>query len=784
MTDLTPSPKLEYDRPAAEWTEALPIGNGRLGAMVFGGITRERLQLNEDTLWSGGPSDGNNPEALQALPRVRELVFEERYEEADALCQRMQGPFSQSYQPLGDLWLDSDWADTPTEYRRELDLDSAVATVSFRVGETHYTRQAFASFPAQVIAMRLAAHGPGRIALTARLDSPIEHRISEDGSGDLVMLGRCPSHVDPSYYPTPNPILYEEGKGMQFEARLRASVIDGALIIEEGQLRVAGAREVLLLFASRTTFMGYDRPPSERAELTPRVLADLGTAVSRSADQLLAEHQADHRHLFRRVTLDLGDTGTSHETTDQRIRDYVGNDPKLVALLFQYGRYLLIASSRPGTQPANLQGIWNHHVRPVWSSNWTLNINAEMNYWPAETCNLSELHEPLFDLVRELACKGEQTARINYGCRGWTAHHNTDIWRQSAPAGDFGHGNPQWAMWPMAGAWLCQHLWEHYAFTLDIGFLRTKAWPLMVGASRFIMDWLIEDGSGRLITAPSTSPENVFAIAPSAAKSAVSMATTMDMALIWDLLSNCLQAGSIVDAEPSLLSEMEEAQRHLLQPAVGRHGQLQEWYKDWDDPDDHHRHVSHLFGIHPGRQITHQGSPALMAAAERSLELRGDGGTGWSMGWKVNLWARLHDGDHALTVLSNMLNLVDDHDVGFRRGGVYANLFDAHPPFQIDGNLGVTAGIAEMLLQSHTGEIELLPALPSAWARGNVRGLCARGGFTVEIAWDEGRLVSATILSGHGSPCRIRYGERTASISTSPGQSYRLDSELAIRPLP
>jgi alpha-L-fucosidase 2 len=499
-------------------------------------------------------------------------------------------------------------------------------------------------------------------------------------------------------------------------------------------------------------------------------------------------HVDDHRRLFRRVRLDLGAGPAAAEPTDERIRRFAGReDPQLLALLFQYGRYLLIASSRPGTQPANLQGIWNDRVRPPWSSNYTLNINTEMNYWPAETTNLAECHRPLFDLIGGLSVTGAGTAATNYGCAGWAAHHNADIWRQSAPPGD-GEFRPVWSMWPMGGAWLCQHLWEHYAFGGDAAFLRDTAYPLMRGAALFCRDWLIEGADGRLVTAPSTSPENAFAT-PDGQTADASVATTMDMAIIWDLFTNCLAAAHDLDIEPEFAARVAAARTKLYPLKVGARGQLQEWFADFKEQEVHHRHVSHLFGVFPGRQIT-PATPEFFAAARRALEIRGDEGTGWSLGWKINFWARFRDGDHAYALVKYLLRPVGAKIDGTNYsggGGVYPNLFDAHPPFQIDGNFAFTAGVAEMLLQSHLQMdedgrtlVDLLPAVPQAWASGHVTGLRARGGVEVGITWQDGQLVSATIRSLTGQPVEVSCGGTRVALNLLAGDEVRLNSALNV----
>jgi len=748
---------LWYDKPASEWTEALPIGNGRLGAMIFGGPANELLQLNEDTLHAGSPYDPNNPAALQALPEARRLIFEGKYKEAHDLvgAKMMANPIKQMpYEPVGDLKLSFSNHDNVGNYRRQLDLDAAIVTTTYNAGVTTFTREILASPVDQVIVVNLSSNGVRQLTFSATLQTPQKATVSTEGTNTLVLRGV-------------NGDAFGIKGGLKFEARVVVLARGGETRAEKESIVIRGADSALLLIAAATSYCNYKDISADPHAI---VSAQLRDASAKSFATLRAAHVREHQRLFRRVKLDLGRTAAANLPTDQRPAQFLqGLDPHLATLYFQYGRYLLISSSRPGTQPANLQGIWNNLMTPPWESKYTININTEMNYWPVETTNLSECHEPLLRMVSELVENGARTARVQYGARGWVCHHNTDLWRQTAPI-----DGPLWGFWPTGGAWLCTHLWHHFEFTRDEQFL-ARAYRIMKGAAEFFLDTLVpEPRHNWLVTCPSISPENKHP-----AGVAICAGPTMDSQIIRDLFNQCAWATEILGIDKNFAATLKAAQMRLPPMQIGKTGQLQEWLDDWDleAPERQHRHVSHLYGLFPGNQITQRGTPDLFAAARKSLELRGDVGTGWSLAWKVNLWARLRAGDRAYKLLQKALTPVYAKEFS-GGGGVYRNLFDAHPPFQIDGNFGATSGIVEMLLQSHSGEIELLPALPTAWPNGSIKGLRARGGFEVDIVWKNGALDQAMIKSITGTDCHVRYRENTAHVRINRGNSIKLGPRI------
>jgi alpha-L-fucosidase 2 len=756
--DRPPTPHLTGRAASAEWVRALPVGNGRLGAMVFGGVIHERLQLNEDTLWAGRPYDPVNPNAKAAIPEVRRLLAERQYPEAAALASKsvMAKPLAQMpYQTLGDLEVTFDAIDVVERYRRDLDLSTATAHVAYTAGQTTFDREVFASAPDQVIVLHLTASRPGQISFEARLSTPQRATIEATPDGDLVMRG-----------------VNGDGRGatadgkpmtgaLRFESRVRIVPRGGTRAATGDAIVVRGADSVTLLIAAATSYRRYDDVGGDPAAA---VAAALGGAAGKAVDALRAAHVRDYRRFFDRATLDLGPTSRAAMPVDQRVAAFAqGGDAALAALYFQYARYLLIASSRAGSQPANLQGIWNDSLAPPWDSKYTININTQMNYWPALSTNLEETMDPVTALVQDLAVTGARTAREMYSAGGWVAHHNTDLWRATAPI-----DGPQWGLWPTGGAWLSVALFERYEHNGDRAYLET-IYPLLKGSAQFFLDTLADDPSGKwLVTSPSLSPEN-----PHPYGTSLAIGPTMDQQILRDLFASVTNAARALGVDPALQARWTATRARLAPMRIGAAGQLQEWLEDWDmqAPEMQHRHVSHLYGLFPGRDIDIRRTPALAAAVKRSLEIRGDQATGWATAWRINLWARLGDGNHAYEILKFLLS----------PERTYPNLFDAHPPFQIDGNFGGASGIAEMLVQCED-EIRLLPALPSAWPSGRVRGLRARGGFEIDLSWKDGALERVAVRSLRGGPLRLRRGETVRTVkSTVPGAVLSFSGE-ALRP--
>ena len=790
---------LWYDKPASVWSEALPLGNGLMGAMIFGDPLKEHIQLNEGTLYSGDPKGTfKNINVRKDFRSVSELLKAKKYQEAQAvIAKEWLGRNHQLYQPMGDLWIEVDHQNgTVSDYKRRLDLSSATAHTQYKVGNTTYKRTYFANYPDRVIVVKITAEGGGKINGTVHFSTPHESTAHYRAQGNtLSMQAKVPGfglrrtfeqveklgdqYKYPELYdkngqrkPETENLLYDkkiEGLGMAFETRVKTLLKGGTLLTEKDKITVKNADEVVFILTAATSFNGFDKSPASEG-VDPKAIVDqrFKAIETKGYPALYNAHLADYKKLFDRVAIHLAaETEQSHLTTDQRVALFNnGKDPSFAALYFQYGRYLMIAGSRPGGQPLNLQGIWNDLMVPPWNGAYTININAQMNYWPAELTNLSECQEPFFKAIKELAVNGRETARNMYGNEGWVAHHNMDIWRHAEPI-----DNCNCSFWPMAAGWLTSHFWEKYLYSGDKVFLKNEIFPLLKGAVQFYRDWLVKNEQGYLVTPVGHSPEHNF-VYDNKKQATFSPGPTMDMAIIRESFARYIEACQIFGIDDALTQEVRKNLAQLLPYQIGKYGQLQEWQEDFEDGEIQHRHFSHLYAIHPSNQIHVQTTPELAAAVVRVMERRGDLATGWSMGWKVNVWARLLQGDHALQLLSNLFKPVPAHNTHMQGGGTYPNLFCAHPPFQIDGNFGATAGIAEMLVQSHAGEIHLLPALPQAWHTGKVKGLKARGGFEIDMEWEKGKLTKAVVYSALGGHCRVRTHEKM-SVQSTPAETSK-----------
>jgi len=789
FNSISPQTKniLWYKQPAEYFEEAIPLGNGKTGAAVFGGVKLDKIYLNDATLWSGEPVDlSQKYNAAQYIPEIRKALENEDYRLAEKLNKSIQGKFSESYAPLGTLSIEYNNIDEYGNYRRELDLSKAVSKVIFDCDGVIYTREYFVSNPDKVMIIKHTASKKKHLSFTVKFSSLLKYSVTADGC-ILKAEGYAPYHAEPHYRGNiPDPVRFDKERGTRFSTYIKVKNKGGNVVVTDSTIIVEDADEAAVYISAATSFNGFDKDPAKNG-LNNKTLAakQLTEAFALSDKELLKRHLLDYQKLFNRVELKLEEKKAPDLPTDERLKRYSegAEDKNLEALYMQFGRYLMIASSRSEGVPSNLQGIWNPYLQPPWSSNYTMNINTEENYWLAEIANLSELHKPFLSFISNLSKTGQVTAEDFYGVdKGWASCHNSDIWAMSNPVGGFGDGDPMWACWNMSGAWSVTHLWEHYIFNGDKKYLSDYAYPLMKGAAEFCLGWLVKDKQGYLVTSPSTSPENSY-ITPDGFKGATLYGSTSDLAMIRECFNQTIEASKQLKIDDAFCDSLQQALKQLYPYQVGKKGSLQEWYYDWDDAEPTHRHQSHLYGLYPGHQITPDKTPQLADACRKTLLIRGDETTGWSMGWRINLWARLRDGNHAYKLLRKLLSYVEPDGKNANpahKGGTYPNLFDAHPPFQIDGNFGGAAGIIEMLLQSDEDGVYLLPALPDAWQSGSVKGICARGGFEISIQWKNGNIEGVRVLSKTGKECCLFYKDKKIKFNTIKGKLYSLDENLKL----
>ena len=767
---------LWYNKPAQYFEESLVLGNGKMGASVFGGVNSDQIYLNDATLWAGEPVNANMlPEGYKNLPAIREALKNEDYKLADQLNRKLQGTYSNSYAPLGTLFLNFKNSGTPTKYYRELNISNAISKVTYEINGVKYTREYFISNPDKIMVIRLTSSKKGSLNFDVKFESLLKNKMYAVGKM-LTAKGYAPVQAKPSYVGNvSDAVVFDETRGTRFSSLMQIQSTDGAVKVTDSTLVLRNGTEAIVLVSVATSFNGFNKNPATEGLNDARIANDqMEEALPKQFFELKNAHLQDYQKFFNRVSLNLGASTAPNLPTDERLRRYAEGkeDKTLETLYFQYGRYLLISSSRTLGVPANLQGIWNPYMRPPWSSNYTTNINAEENYWLAENTNLSEMHLPLLSFIKNVSETGKVTAKTFYGTNGWVACHNTDIWAMSNPVGNFGNDDPVWACWNMGGAWLSTHLWEHFLFTQDKNYLKNEAYSIMRGAAEFCIEWLVEDKEGKLITSPSTSPENKF-ISPSGYQGATFYGGTADLAMIRACLMQIIEASKLLNVDAEFRAKAESTLARLHPYKIGKKGNLQEWYYDWDDQDPQHRHQSHLFGLFPGSHITPTSTPELANACRKALEIKGDETTGWSKGWRINLWARLGDGNRAYKMYRELLRYVDPDgvkDSKHRGGGTYPNLFDAHPPFQIDGNFGGAAAVAEMLVQSTDKQINLLPALPDSWSEGSVSGICARGGFVVSIDWAKKTPKTVSISSKTGGKTTLVCGNKQKTITLPKGR--------------